>query len=663
MFRLVGGKGGTGKTTCAAGLAVASAARGRRTLVVSTDPAPSLGDALGQRLTASPRRVTGRARLDALEIESHRSLERWLRRRRGTLEEIAVRGTWLDRADVRSLLNLALPGIDEIAALVELLAFIRAGTYDEVIVDTAPTGHTLRLLALPATLAQVASAFDHMQGKHRVMVEALRGGYVADEADALIQELRDDAAMLRDLLRDPARAEVSIVCLPEPMAVEETLDAVGSLQQSGIHTARIIVNRMTPPPPDRCAWCDGRRKHESAACAALLRGLARIRSPRPSVTSLTMREREPVGVRTLGAIGRELQRGAAPIATSGRPRRTAMVIANLADNARTRSRVRVPAAKLLMFGGKGGVGKTTCAAAAALDLAKDLATERVLLVSTDPAHSLADVLGTKLGDRSTPMPKGPRNLDVRELDPAAAMRAFEVQYERAIDSAFDRLTSSSRFDMAHDRQIMHDLIDLSPPGLDEIAATLELIELLGGNGAAPGYATIVVDTAPTGHALRLLQMPGIVHDWVKALMGILLKYQTVTGLGDLGAGLLRLSRGLRRMRKLLQDPEATQFIVVTRPAALPRAESARRLGALRKLGVSVPAVMVNAVGQGTCSRCKAAAGRERREVAALATAVRRQSPRAAVVVAPATIPPPLGARALGSWRERWTLHSARQSTR
>jgi arsenite-transporting ATPase len=663
MFRLIGGKGGTGKTTCAAGLAVAAAARGRRTLVISTDPAPSLGDALGQRLTSRPRRVTGCARLDALEIDSHRSLERWLRRRRGTLEQIALRGTWLDRTDVRSLLDLALPGIDEIAALIELLAFTRAGTYDEVIVDTAPTGHTLRMLALPATLAHVASAFDHMQGKHRVMVEALRGGYVADEADALIHELRNDAATLHGLLRDPARAEVSIVCLPEPMAVEETLDAVGSLHQSGIHAARVIVNRVTPPPPDRCAWCDGRRKHESAAGEALRRGLARIRPCRPNVAALMMREREPVGVRALSAIGRELERGVAPTAASGHSRRAGMVMANPPDTPGARSSVRVPVASLLMFGGKGGVGKTTCAAAAALDVAKDVSSERVLLVSTDPAHSLADVLGTPVSDHAVPMPNGPRNLDVRELDPAAPMRAFKVQYARAIDSAFDRLTSSSRFDMAHDRQIMHDLIELSPPGLDEIAATLELIELLGGNGAPSRYATIVVDTAPTGHALRLLQMPGVVHDWVKALMGILLKYQTVTGLGDLGAGLLRLSRGLKQMRKLLQDPKATRFVVVTRPAALPRAETTRLLGSLRKLSVSVSAVMVNAVGQGTCSRCKAGAVRERREIAALAKVVQRQSPRVAVVIAPSTVPPPHGEPALRSWRERWTLHSARQSSR
>ena len=657
MFRLVGGKGGAGKTTCAAGLAVAAAAAGRRTLVISTDPAPSLADALGQRLTSTPRRVSGRARLDALEIDSHRALERWLTRRRGTLEEIALRGTWLDRADVRALLDLALPGIDEIAALIELLTFTRTDTYDEVIVDTAPTGHTLRMLALPETLAQVASAFDHMQGKHRVMVEALRGGYVADEADALIQGLQQDAARLRDLLRDPARAEVTIVCLPEPMAVEETLDALGSLQQDGIRIARIVINRITPPPPSRCRWCEGRRLHEGAAYGSLLRGIGRTASQRPGVTTLMARDREPIGLRALAAIGRDLGRAATPLTGATKSKRTDAAVASLSNGVATRTLTHLPTARLLMFGGKGGVGKTTCAAAAAVDLARRSAGAHVLLVSTDPAHSLADVLGSAVSDEAAPLIVGPRNLDVRELDPAGALQGFKDEYASAIDSAFDRLTSSSRFDVAHDRQIMHDLIELSPPGLDEIAATLELIDLLGGEGPPSRYATIVVDTAPTGHALRLLEMPGMVHDWVKALMGILLKYQPVTRLGDLGAGLLRLSRGLRRMRALLRDPDSTQFVVVTRAAALPRAESVRLLASLRRLRVSVPSVLVNATGSGTCARCRAEAGRERREIAAIEKVLRRQTRRPEIIVAPATVPPPHGVRALAAWRTRWALHS------
>ena len=137
-------------------MGVSAARAGHRTLVVSTDPAPSLGDALRQPLGASPRRVKGISRLEAVEVDAPAALERWIAARRELLEEIALRGTWLDRDDVARLLRLSLPGIDEIAALLELADFSASGKYDCLIVDTAPTGHMLRMLAMPALLGGMA---------------------------------------------------------------------------------------------------------------------------------------------------------------------------------------------------------------------------------------------------------------------------------------------------------------------------------------------------------------------------------------------------------------------------------------------------------------------------------------------------------------------------
>ncbi|TMA16798.1 MAG: ArsA family ATPase, partial [Deltaproteobacteria bacterium] len=146
MLRFYAGKGGAGKTTCAAAAALVLARGGRRTLLVSTDPAHSLGDALAARLFASPRLVHGK--LYAAQMDADRALSRWLGERERSLRAIASRGTYLDDEDIDSLVRLSLPGVDELVALTELRRLSRG--FDEVVVDTAPTGHTLRLLAMPA---------------------------------------------------------------------------------------------------------------------------------------------------------------------------------------------------------------------------------------------------------------------------------------------------------------------------------------------------------------------------------------------------------------------------------------------------------------------------------------------------------------------------------
>ena len=122
------------------------------------------------------------------------------------------------------------------------------GGFDTVIVDTAPTGHTLRLLAAPALLGRVAGVLDNLQSHHRAVVAALRGSYQGDAADSLIVELEREGEALAAMLRDPEASEVTWVTLPEPMALEETSDALAALRGAGIAVKRLIVNRVTPPP-------------------------------------------------------------------------------------------------------------------------------------------------------------------------------------------------------------------------------------------------------------------------------------------------------------------------------------------------------------------------------------------------------------------------------
>jgi arsenite-transporting ATPase len=296
------------------------------------------------------------------------------------------------------------------------------------------------------------------------------------------------------------------------------------------------------------------------------------------------------------------------------------------------------------------VGKTTTAAALALSAAARWSERRVLLISTDPAHSLADALGVELSDRARSVPGAPRNLGVRELDASAVIARIRTRYVEAIDQVFDRL-GGGNFDAVHDRSVMLSLIDLAPPGLDELAAVLEITEAVAGD--APEWDLVIMDTAPTGHALRLLEMPGLMQDWVRALMSILLKYQGVARLGDLGALLLHLSKGLGRLRQLIADARQTAFVVVTRPAALPRLETARLVRRLKRLHISIPAVFISAVGRGSCKRCVIAGRAQDREIAAMRLSARSLK-ISAVVLTDARVPPPLGVAALEEWtRTGW----------
>lgn len=648
-FRFIGGKGGVGKTTCAAALAVKAARSGRRTLVISTDPAPSLGDALGQRLGPRPRAVRGVPRLHAVEVDASASLARWIAARRKTLETIALRGTWLDEDDVSRLLKLSLPGIDEIAGLLEIAELGGDPRFDRIVVDTAPTGHLLRMFGMPEVLGRIAQVFDHMQDKHRIMVEALAGRRSADAADDLIAALDRQAADLRDLLRDPARAAVSWVTLPEPMSVEETRDALRRLHEQSIVVDAIVVNRMTAAPPERCAWCTARMRFEAHAVGDLA-SLARARGI--DVHGVPAERREPRGAPALARMGALLERREPVVVRrSGAPPRPIVAHLPAGATARPAPAVAPDSARLVMFGGKGGVGKTTCAAAVALEVARARPRKRVLLLSTDPAHSLADALGVRVSDAARRIPKGPPNLLVRELDAARIFDEVRGQVTSAIERLFDSgpAGSASSLDVAgHDREVMRDLLELAPPGVDELVAIMEVTESLTSAVESP-CDLIVMDTAPTGHALRLLEMPSLVHDWVKALMAIVLKYQAAVGIGELGSTLLRVSQGLGRLRSLLGDPARARFVAVTRLGTLPRAETVRLLARLNAAGISAPTLIVNAAGAGTCTRCREERAGQANELAVLEAELKRGRTRPDLLIVQAEMPPPHGIERLRAW--------------
>jgi arsenite/tail-anchored protein-transporting ATPase len=630
---------------------VALAESGQRVLAVSTDPAHSLGDAFGRSLGPRPRPVpVRRGSLRAVELDADAALARWLAQRRERLATIVLRGTYLDREDVERFLSLSLPGTDELIGLLELSRLARAAPVDVVVVDTAPTGHTLRLLQMPEMLRQIASVLDDMQAKHRFLARSLGGSYRGDTADALIAEVEEEAAAILALLRDAERTTFSWVMLPEALSLEETRDGLAGLRRAGITVAEIVVNRVTAPPPGPCALCQGRRRSEArvlAEAARAFRGTA--------LRVVAAQEEEPEGLDALRRFAPAL-RGRSPRARSARPlaKRTTGKAARRAAGPSPApwwlSELMPPSRRLLVFGGKGGVGKTTAAASAALALAARKSQGRVLLLSADPAHSLADALEVPLGDDERAVPAAPARLRARELDAERALAAARERYRSAVDQLFDTLRGGSNLDPAFDRAVVQDLIALAPPGIDELFALVAVTDALTREGAeAPA---VVLDTAPTGHALRLLALPESARQWIQALLAVLLKYRQVVGLGQLAQELVEMSKQLRGLEALLRDPERTAFVAVTRPAELPRLETGRLLAELDELGIPVAGLLVNAMTPPGCARCRRAGAREEKHVRALARRFLTRAGRP-MILAPMIAPEPRGVRALRDWGTRW----------
>jgi len=453
--------------------------------------------------------------------------------------------------------------VDELVGLTELRRLSRG--FDEVVVDTAPTGHTLRLLAMPATLARLAQVLDDLQAKHRAMARSLRGSVRRDAEDALIEELQEEARSLQALLRSSG-VQFHWVTLLEELAIQETRDGVLALRESGLRVERLIANRLTPPPDEPCALCLARRAEEA-------RMLEQTRAIGLPLYGVPEQAREPRGPRHLGTVARALR---APL-RSRRIRKRVLprsASAPAADQGWLGD-VAGPGVRLVLFGGKGGVGKTTAAAAAAISIARR--GDRVLLLSTDPAHSIGDVLGTAIGDQEREVE--PR-LWAFEPDAARAFERRREKYRTAVEELFAALRGGSSVDAPYDRAVMEDLIELAPPGLDELFALLAVIEAL------QRYPVVVADTAPTGHALRLFELVGKAREWVQVLLQIQLKYRRVTGLGELARDLTGTARELRELQQLLVDPGRARFVAVTRAAALPRQETARLLSALRRLRIA-----------------------------------------------------------------------------
>ena len=298
------GKGGVGKTTAAAATAAAAAARGSKTLVLSTDPAHSLADALGVALTAAPTEVdTG---LYAMQVDAQAAFERTWREVQSYLLGL------LERAGVDALQAeelTVLPGADEVLALLELSRQVTTGPWDLVVVDCAPTGETLRLLALPEALTWYVEKVFPAQRRAlravRPLLSRVTGPVVPrDDVFDAVERLHRELLQVRQVLTADTTS-VRLVLTPEAVVVAEARRTLTSLALYGYRVDALLANRVFPTSeePFLAGW---------AVAQAEQLALVRADAGDLPVHELPYQSVEPIGLLALTALGRALYDGADP---------------------------------------------------------------------------------------------------------------------------------------------------------------------------------------------------------------------------------------------------------------------------------------------------------------------------------------------------------------
>ena len=566
---IFGGKGGVGKTTCATAAALRLAARSPQSsfLLVSTDPAHSLTDSLADLVP--PRN------LKVLELNPQEYLLDFKKKHNDKLRQIASRGTFLDDEEINRFLDLSLPGLDELMAFLEISAWVEKRVYDCIIVDTAPSGHRLRLLTMPQFLRKWVAMLETLLAKHRYMKWAFARSRDRDDLDAFLNELTSSVEQMEAVLQDSARCSFVPVMLAEVMSLRETVAIVREADRLKLPMDDIIINQLHRE--SHCPVC--REEHYLQACE--LRDLFLNTSlTRFALWGIPLHAEEVRGQIALQSFWEEARQIREPPPEVPAPR--------LSPGIKVDAGVPSPprGTTLLIFAGKGGVGKTTLACATALHLAERSPGRKVLLVSVGSAHSLSSCLDLPISSHPERVAPG---VTAIEIDSEAEFEALKQQYAGDIERFLESV--SSNFDLAFDREVLERTLDLSPPGLDEVMGLTRVMALV----ASGEFDILVLDSAATGHLIRLLELPEIIDQWLKAFFDLFLKYQQIFRLTGFSQKLVLMSKNLKKLRQLLNNPAQSALYAVSIPTAMAFEETRDLLAACGRLGVNVPGIFLNLV--------------------------------------------------------------------
>jgi arsenite-transporting ATPase len=500
------GKGGVGKTSIACASAVALAERGRRVLLVSTDPASNLDEVLDTPLTGDARPIDGVEGLSALNINPEATAQAYRERvvgpYRGVLPDAALRSI---EEQLSGACTLEIAAFDEFS---KLLGDARAtDRFDHVIFDTAPTGHTLRLLELPAAWSGFLEASVHGT--------SCLGPLAGLQAQQTLYRRSLEA------LTDASKTALALVARADAAALAEAERTRSELIALGIKRLELILNGVFLARDRSDAVATAMQQRGDAALAAMPEGLRAL-----ARTELPLLPFGLVGLSALKALFSPAQRtdaGAHPVSAEPGGFESAAPVTSLSELMPDLER---GGRGVIMTLGKGGVGKTTVALSVAAELAER--GHRVHLTTTDPAAQAHQALPSRV--------KGVR---VSRIDPELETRRYSDEVMRTAGHALD----------AAGRALLEE--DLRSPCTEEIAVFRAFARVV--EEGERGF--VVIDTAPTGHTLLLLDAAESYHHEVMRTSGA-------------------APEEVRRLLPRLRDPSFTKMLLVTLPEATPVHEAA-----------------------------------------------------------------------------------------
>jgi len=579
------GKGGVGKTSLACATALSLVDKGRTVLLFSTDPASNVGQVfeteIGNRLTPIPK-VSG---LDAIEINPEEAAAQYRERivgpMRGVLPEKALKG-------IEEQLSGACTA--EIAAFDEFTALLTdndlMGRYDHVVFDTAPTGHTIRLLKLPGAWsgfleegAGDASCLGPLAG-----LEKQRARYIA----AVEQ------------LSNVETTWLVLVATPRDSALAEAARTSRELAAIGIRNQHLAINGLMPNEVDDDPLAAALAKRDQAALAAMDAELARL--PR---ATFPLRSENLVGINAF----RRFATGAPDQISEGCAKGEPESCEDLPNLGSLVDEIERQGNGLLMFMGKGGVGKTTMAAAFAAELAARGHT--VLLTTTDPSAHLVETLGGEVP-----------GLTISRIDPVEETARYRGH---VLESKGKDLDLRARAMLEE---------DLRSPCTEEIAVFQAFSRVI----RESSRHFVVVDTAPTGHTLILLDATGSYHRDI-------VRHAAPNSQARIVTPMMRL-----------QDPEQTKILIVTLPETAPVLEAAHLQDDLRRAGIEPWGWIVNASLAAAKTRNSLLRRRAAFELAQIKKVRELLARRYAVV--PMQAEDPVGAANLRALSSRLNVHEA-----